>query len=227
MFDTIHRHVPVIEDLQNDPAIADLSILDVGPNGPGVCRFLARGGPRVTGLDIKLPEEPDGESPVHQSFAVYDGSLFPFRDSAFDYAVAIDVLEHIPRERRSHFLGELARVSRKSVLLVFPEKRAERSERVMRFLLGNKSEFLREHELYGLPGEEEVRDFFEGYNVRVKPLMNAFLWIPLKIASSIYIRLFADTGRLSRVAHKIYRGLVYPLLNFGTPYSVYMRIDKR
>ncbi|MFN4294740.1 MAG: class I SAM-dependent methyltransferase, partial [Thermoflexales bacterium] len=49
-----------------------------------------------------------------------DGMALPFPNAAFDIAVAIDTLEHMPRERRPAFVRECLRVSRKAVILAAP-----------------------------------------------------------------------------------------------------------
>ena len=42
--------------------------------------------------------------------ALYDGSVFPFRDNSFEAALCLDVLEHV--EDDGFMLAEIARVSR-------------------------------------------------------------------------------------------------------------------
>ncbi len=53
------------------------------------------------------------------SSVIADGRRLPFRDRAFDLAVSIDTLEHIPSKDRRSFLNEIRRVGKRGYLL-FP-----------------------------------------------------------------------------------------------------------
>jgi len=98
---------------------AGRDVLDVGCNtGYGTLRFtpVAR---RVVGVDVSPRaieaarlRAPDG----HPEFVVTNGFALPFADASFDLVTSFQVLEHVPDA--TAFLGELARVSRPSGMVI-------------------------------------------------------------------------------------------------------------
>jgi ubiquinone/menaquinone biosynthesis C-methylase UbiE len=99
------------------------SVLDVGcGEGIGTVR-MAKVLPeaRVVGLDVAHPgllEE--WKTRQHERIEFIAGSAYdlPFADDSFDLVSAIEVFEHL--ERPEQALGEMARVSRRGVLLSVP-----------------------------------------------------------------------------------------------------------
>jgi glycosyltransferase involved in cell wall biosynthesis/SAM-dependent methyltransferase len=91
-----------------------------------------------------------------------DGTSLPFEDGSFDAAASLDVLEHVPADRRARFLAELVRVSRGSVFLCAPprSRETEASDDLLfdqvRRLYRTDHVQLREHRLHGLPDPDEV-----------------------------------------------------------------------
>lgn len=85
------------------------------------------------------------------------GSALPFRDDAFDFAVSLDVLEHIAPDQRTAVLDEMVRVSRQGMALSFPHngagvKEAEDAVReAHQRLHGKPHPWLEEHALFDLP----------------------------------------------------------------------------
>ena len=49
------------------------------------------------------------------------GEPLPFEDAAFDVAVAIEVLEHVPPAQRPSLIRELQRVSRQATIVCCPD----------------------------------------------------------------------------------------------------------
>ncbi|MEA2467260.1 MAG: hypothetical protein QOJ57_1386 [Thermoleophilaceae bacterium] len=99
------------------------SVLDVGcGEGIGTVR-MAKVLPeaRVVGLDVAHPgllEE--WKTRQHERIEFVSGSAYdlPFADDSFDLVSAIEVFEHL--ERPEQALGEMARVSRRGILLSVP-----------------------------------------------------------------------------------------------------------
>ncbi len=54
-----------------------------------------------------------------------DGCRLPFRDNAFDAAVSLDTVEHLPRPARPQFIRELKRVAKRGVVVSCPTESAD------------------------------------------------------------------------------------------------------
>ncbi len=90
------------------------SVLEIGPVHGLVTQYLRKFGVKVTTLDYKPEYKPD---------VVGDVRALPFPDDTFDMAFACEVLEHMPFEDTLKALGELRRVSRRTVLISVPDAR--------------------------------------------------------------------------------------------------------
>jgi SAM-dependent methyltransferase len=85
-------------------------ILDVGGGTGVIAQCLADHFPtgKVTAIDIADRFHPD----LSVDHKVYNGEVIPFADQSFDAATMNNVLHHVPRDRRTALLREIARVSR-------------------------------------------------------------------------------------------------------------------
>jgi SAM-dependent methyltransferase len=93
-------------------ALEPASVLEVGP-GPGVVTgWLREAGLDVTTLDFAADVEPDVTAPV---------TRIPLPDGHVDVALCAQVLEHLPWDDVPRALRELARVSRRGVVLTVPD----------------------------------------------------------------------------------------------------------
>ncbi len=99
------------------------SVLDVGC-GEGIGTVRMAGvlpAARVVGLDVADPGLlVEWEKRAHQNVEFVAGSAYdlPFEDDSFDLVSAIEVFEHLERPERA--LAEMARVSRRGILLSVP-----------------------------------------------------------------------------------------------------------
>ena len=89
-----------------------------------------------------------------------DGIALPFKDKSFDILVAIDVIEHIPRNDRLKFVQEMGRVSSKGVILtcptnIEPYKAFERITKLFKLNIG----WYEEHEKFGIPTKHEIEAY--------------------------------------------------------------------
>lgn len=90
-------------------------VLEIGP-GPGYTAWLLKLWKYdVTMLDLDPETKPD---------IVGDVTSLPLEDNLFDCVLAAEVLEHLPFEEFAVALSELARVSRKYVIITLPAKLA-------------------------------------------------------------------------------------------------------
>ena len=94
------------------------------------------------------------------------GEPLPFEDAAFDVAVAIEVLEHVPPTERPRLIRELQRVSRQATIVCCPVNTPEVLEAEGRFsawvqsVSGRDLDFLVEHREHGLPVAAQVASWF-------------------------------------------------------------------
>lgn len=89
------------------------SVLEVGPGGGHVTGELRRTGLNVTTLDIADDTSPDLVGSV---------TKIPLADRSVDVALASQILEHVPLRHVEQALSELARVSRKRVVVSVPNQ---------------------------------------------------------------------------------------------------------
>jgi SAM-dependent methyltransferase len=143
--DTWERHV-LVARVVGRPG----TVLDVGGH-PGELAALLPDC-RVTALNV------DGPADI-----VSGGERLPFGDDSFDVVTSLDVLEHLPPDRRRSHLEELVRVARRQVLVCCPlgtdaHVAAERelSEWYVS-VAGRPHRFLEEHLRCGLPTEDELQ----------------------------------------------------------------------
>src|SRR3989475_10129817 len=71
-----------------------------------------------------------------ESFVRASGIQLPFRDASLDAVVAVDVLEHLPKDCRPSLVRETLRVARGLVLLACPSPLCARGGAVLRPMLG-------------------------------------------------------------------------------------------
>lgn len=142
-------------------------ILEVGANAhKNLEKFLPND--NVTYLDIELPEEL-----LHDpKYILGDATDMEFDDSEYDIVVALDVFEHIPKDRRENFMNELYRVSSKIALFSAPfnkQKVALAEERVNKYyksITGIPHRWLAEHIENGLPSLEKVKEHLSNNNIK-------------------------------------------------------------
>lgn len=108
--------------------------------------------------DVEL----DQEMQQDPQFMEIDGTAIPFENNSFDFVVAIDVLEHIPREKRSKLLEEAFRVAKYAAIVTFPYNSSEnisaeaRINAYYKALKGEDYIWIKEHQKYGLPELQEI-----------------------------------------------------------------------
>jgi hypothetical protein len=154
--DIFERHWVAAQELRKAGV---RSAVDVGGEG-----LLARFAPGVACVSVNTNAPAD---------VLYDGMALPFCDGAFDAAVSLDTIEHLPPEKRPFFAGELLRVARRLVLVAVPygsQTHRELEQRALtayREAQGTDHEYLKQHVDNGLPDETDMQDLFPGMSLRM------------------------------------------------------------
>lgn len=104
-------------------------------------------------------------------------SKIPVEDAFYDAVFAVDVLEHIEPNERAGVLSELARVSRKYVILNYPCRSSAEAQKLALKLTNNA--LIREHVEWELPDSDWVlselnRHGFSGFT---KQHTNIGIWL--------------------------------------------------
>ncbi|MFD7523221.1 class I SAM-dependent methyltransferase [Paenibacillus chitinolyticus] len=135
------------------------SILEVGANEHKNLELFLKDD--ILYLDIKLSEELKRDP----SFVEGDATDLKFADSSFDIVVALDVIEHIPKNRRVLFLKEIDRVSKLGFIISAPfensgiEQAEIRISNYYQALYDSNLLWNEEHREQGLPNKKEIFDY--------------------------------------------------------------------
>ena len=104
------------------PGCERANLLDVGCGVGALHPMLSARVGSVHGADISSAciERARRDNP-HAQYTAYDGERLPFEDGAFDVAVTVCVLHHVPPAQWSAFVGELRRAVRPGGLVAIIE----------------------------------------------------------------------------------------------------------
>lgn len=147
----------------------------------------------------------------------------PFPANSFDVACSIDVLEHIPKEKRKDFIENLIKISKYKVVMSFPigTKNHIQYETKIQKLLESKKydiQYLNEHIKYGLPEKDEVIKMIGDYKAEL--LFSGDIKV-----NELLFRIFIFDPRI-----KYLRKMVYYLkliFNLGTNYIFYLLLNNK
>ncbi len=148
------------------------------------------------------------------------GEPLPFENAAFDVAVAIEVLEHLPQAQRPSLIRELQRVSRQAVIVCCPVDTPEVVQAERQFsawaqsVSGRDVGFLVEHSEHGLPHAADVVSWFSAPG-SVLVADNAPLdeWLAFNLLDFIYACDVGDDDAKGRFAAAVNAGA--PLARVG------------
>jgi GT2 family glycosyltransferase len=211
-FDQYQRYRTAARVIQAFSDGEPLDILEVGAN---VHRNLERFAPghRIIYLDRDLPDEVAHDP----AFVKGDATAMPFEDRRFDLVVCVDVFEHIPAAQRMTFVHEVARVSRRGLILGAPfdtpgvHAVEQSANGFYRVLSGLEHPWLREHLDNGLPDLAQTRAQLESLGLQVETLGHGEigLWLALTqahLAENVY----PDVAPKVRAIYRMYAREVYP-----------------
>ncbi|MBY0527778.1 MAG: glycosyltransferase [Gemmataceae bacterium] len=154
----LNRMIPV--------ASAPARVLEVGCHGHNVLRRLLD--PALVQVD-RCDIERYGDDP--DFFVIPTEPPWPIPGQAYDAVVALEVLEHLPRERRRAFLAECLRVARHGAIFTCPNGVPEviQAETIAATAYelrhGLPHPFLSEHKQHGLPTEQEICAHLRAFEV--------------------------------------------------------------
>lgn len=170
--------------------------------------FLASGQPPetvVVSTDLR-----QADIPSHAPAEAWDQ---PYEDGSFEMVVSLDVLEHLPPDRRTSYLRELDRVASRWTVLGAPtaDPQVEAAEERLAETLMSTRRFLQEHRRLGLPDASEVERFYHRLGRRVYSLPNGFLprWTAMQALTQHYFSL-RDSGALTTL-NRLYNEIWHPL----------------
>ncbi len=184
--DTWHRYAALMEALEGR-LFPGARILEVGPGWFGLEFFLPHApnqGPRLVQVDIR--SRPLARLPQDGMRLIGSGATLPARDAAFDFVVAMDVFEHVPREARGSFAAKIRRVAGRAAFLHMPLMSEDGTyqavssdkafQRWFEDRFGRREPNIDEHLAAGHPTLEELRGFFPGVEVRPTQSVRDWRW---------------------------------------------------
>lgn len=141
-------------------------ILEVGANEhKNLEKFLPNDS--VTYLDISLSDKLLNDP----QYVLGDATAMDFEDNSYDIVVALDVYEHIPRDKRKDFITEINRVSKYIAIISAPFNKPEvvnseiRLNNYFKVLTGIDHKWLIEHIENKLPSLQELYGFLGCNNI--------------------------------------------------------------
>ena len=189
-----------LTDILSGEGSGALTLLDVG-SGP-IALTEAFVSPRfdIVRADVSQFDDPS-------IVLLHPGEPLPFEDAAFDVAVAIEVLEHVPPAQRPSLIRELQRVSRQATIVCCPIDTPEVVEAERQFsayaqaVSGRDVDFLVEHRENGLPDAAEVVSWFsDPGSVLVADNAPLDEWLAFNVLDFIYACDLGDHEAKARFA---------------------------
>ena len=117
MLTQLIRYLPVINLIKKEKV---KKILEFGSGSYGMGKFFNF---PFVGIDVNFNDYEKNERVNKNDLmkrVILKGKNLPFKDKQFELSFSTDVMEHISKNDRIHFLKELIRVSGKFIIVAFP-----------------------------------------------------------------------------------------------------------
>ncbi len=188
--DVWHRRAALTEALE-ERVFPEARILEVGPGWFGLEFFLPHHFTRTGRLvQLDIVSRPLLPLPGEDTRLIGSGVTLPAKDRSFDFVVAMDVLEHVPRDLRASCAGEVRRVTRRAVFLHMPLESADgtyhaaRSDEAFQVWFegryGSPEPNIEEHLASGHPTVEDLRLYFPHVSLRPTQSVEDWLWYMMR-----------------------------------------------
>lgn len=205
-FDQFQRYTDIERIISLLPGASTGSLVDVGGH-PGLIADFVKG-PKITITDLQVVDK--------ENFIKADATDLPFKDGSFNTAISLDVLEHIPADKREKVMSEIARVASEYIILTAPFHSdaivlAENIFHEFHVRTMNKDlPVLKEHLVNGLPDlDNTVKQFKDsGFNVATFPSGYLYSWLPMQM-SKVYIQSLPGTKPLEKSFDNFYNLYYY------------------
>jgi ubiquinone/menaquinone biosynthesis C-methylase UbiE len=209
-----HRNFTLSKEIKRITSKAKSTVLDIGGGDGILSRFLSDysyclAEPSINGIS---------------------GNSLPFFDKSFDVVVSCHVLEHIPLEERENFLDNLARVTKKTIILLnpFEVEGSHTKERLELFVEITDAQWAKEHLECSLPSVEFIENYASkrGFKYQITP--NGTLTTSMAF---VFVDYFAQKANCQAELTKInqfYNKYYEDILNsdkFPTAYLVTLIVD--
>ena len=189
------------------------SICEVGAGRTGLAQYFP--GVTFVGVDLDFDDYGGAHVPLADAMSSVraDARSMPFPDETFDLVFSLDMLEHVPAGGRNDVIRELARITRRDLMVAFPcgaESRAEDLRHAHEFAARGESipGWLREHLAIDYPMPEEMDRAFAGLGRTVR----------VSQSDSTLLRRFVDASERS--------GLPGRALDRWLPFAILSWIDR-
>ncbi len=165
--DVLIRYIPVLRLLSKHE-----TVLEIGSGTYGLCNYVNR---KMYAIDPLLYKSNFNPNLIPVGSDLFNNKL---GNSQFDTVIAIDFLEHIPKEKRRSAIAEMLRMAGKKVILGFPcGKYAQNYDREWFLDLVSKNkpvpDWLEEHVRFGIPSPPEVFSLLSQMKIKFTYFWNA------------------------------------------------------